>query len=397
MLFALAIRVYQLTNSNAAVSGLFLTFGIPSVLFGIAAGVIVDHFDKRQILMTCDALRAFLVLMFLFHTRSIAYIYLFSTVNATITQFYIPSQAPMIPRIVKKSQLIAANSLFSFTFYTSLAVGSIFAGPLLRVLGSAGIFFLISCFFLLASYNAYQLPRQDSGVRSIFSPRIPSPGRIFSRAVNDVRDGVGYILRSRFLSDAILLLTGTQIILMLLGTLGPGFADRLLRIDVHDSSLVVLGPVVAGIVVGALWVGSIGERRTSSSLIQAGVSSAGLLLILISLTVQFHSRFVFLLLFLLGVANSLLDVPANSMLQRYSDERIRGRVYGMLTAAIGGVGIMPVIIGGVLADAIGIGKVIFLLGVTVSLYGMYRLANVGKADLISFPVDKVVEERGKAS
>ena len=79
------------------------------------------------------------------------------------------------------------------------------------------------------------------------------------------------------------------------------------------------------------------------------------------------------LFFLLGVANSLLDVPSNSMLQKEAVGKVRGRVYGILSAFIGGVGILPVVISGVLADIIGVGTVIFLLGVGVFLYGMMRI------------------------
>ena len=58
----------------------------------------------------------------------------------------------------------------------------------------------------------------------------------------------------------------------------------------------------------------------------------------------------------------MLDVPANSILQKEAEGDMRGRVYGVLGAFVGGVGILPVMIGGVLADFVGVGKVIFLLG-----------------------------------
>ena len=52
---------------------------------------------------------------------------------------------------------------------------------------------------------------------------------------------------------------------------------------------------------------------------------------------------------------------------------MRGRVYGILTAAVGGVGMVPVIIGGVLADVVGVGRVILLLGLLILAYGIYRM------------------------
>ena len=69
----------------------------------------------------------------------------------------------------------------------------------------------------------------------------------------------------------------------------------------------------------------------------------------------------------------MLDVPSNSILQQEAEGPLRGRVYGLLTAAVGGGGILPVVLGGVLADVLGTGTIIFLLGIVVLSYGVWRL------------------------
>ncbi|MBI4066440.1 MFS transporter [Candidatus Gottesmanbacteria bacterium] len=387
LLFVLALRVYQLTGSNAAVSGLFLTFGVPAVVFGMAAGAIVDHMDKRSVLIFADLARACIVVGFLFFSSVLPMVYLLSLVTAIVTQFYVPAEAPSIPRLVPKDSLVSANSLFSFTYYSSLAVGSMFAGPVLRAFGPYAVFLVISFLFVLAAWFASRLPREASKTAHLREPRAGMFIHLTHHVIDSVREGVAYVKTSHVLSDALLLLTGTQVVLALLGTLGPGFADRVLEIDVRDASILITGPAVLGIMVGALWVGNVGYRFRPQWLIERGITAAGVLLILISLTVRlkrvplfswFYADAVilpieFLLFFLLGAANSMLDVPANSMLQRASEGSMRGRVYGMLTAAVGGVGILPVVISGVVADVIGVGKVIFLLGIIITVYGMWRM------------------------
>ncbi|HLD24611.1 MAG TPA: MFS transporter, partial [Patescibacteria group bacterium] len=47
LIFLLALLVYKQTGSNVAVSGLFLSYGLPSLLFGVIAGTIVDRLDRR--------------------------------------------------------------------------------------------------------------------------------------------------------------------------------------------------------------------------------------------------------------------------------------------------------------------------------------------------------------
>lgn len=387
LLFVLALRIYQTTGSNTAVSGLFLAFGIPGVLFGMVAGTIVDRLDKRTMLLLSDIARACLVIPLVFFSGSLWFVYALMFINALITQFYVPSEAPTIPLVVPKEFIVTANSLFAFTFYSSLALGSLLAGPLLRFFGSEGIFIFLSALFAFAAVMASRLRLAEVGTRPISVFLSYDFGLLIRKIFHNLREGIAYVTKSRVLLDSLLLLTGTQIILAILGTLGPGFADRMLEIDVRDSSIFIMGPAVLGIVLGALWVGNFGAHISSKKLIQRGVLSAGIILILISLMVRlktiaffapvFGNYFIILpifilLFFLLGVANSLLDVPANTTLQEKSDDAMRGRVYGTLAAAVGGVGVLPVIAGGVLADIIGVGKVIFALGILITLYGLLR-------------------------
>ncbi len=387
LLFVLALRVYQLTGSNAAVSGLFLTFAAPAIIFGMAAGAIVDHLDKRLVLMAADVSRAILVLGFFLFPGVLPVMYLVSLAAAVITQFYVPAEAPTIPRLVPPELLVSANSLFSFTYYSSLAVGSIVAGPVIRMLGPHAVFLLISSLFGIAAWFASRLPRELGKQTHLPNPTAAKLIHVAQHVAASVREGLAYVKASPAIAEALLLLAGTQVVLALLGTLGPGFADRVLEIDIRDASLLLTGPAVLGIIIGALWVGNVGFRFSPKRLMQTGITAAGVLLILISLTVRLKRVAIFswfyadpiilptefLLFFLLGVSNSMLDVPANSMLQSAAGGNMRGRVYGLLTAAVGGIGMLPIVATGVLADVIGVGKVIFALGIMITLYGGWRM------------------------
>lgn len=387
LLFVLAIRVYQLTGSNAAVSGLFLTFGIPAVLLGLAAGAIVDHVDKRLVLIAADLARAPVALVFFFFPGTLPLLYAASFVTAVITQFYVPSEAPTIPRLVPPRLLLTANGLFSLTYYTSLALGATVAGPAIRFVGPRAVFLLVSALFSLAAWCASRVPPEAGSHARLPRPSLRALVHVGRAVGRSVREGLAYVTAVPTLSEALLLLAGTQVVLALLGTLGPGFADRVLEIDIRDASLLVTGPAILGIMVGAVWVGNRSSPRDARRLIQRGIMAAGVLLILISLTVRLKRTSVFswfyadpiiiptefLLFFLLGVSNSMLDVPANSMLQSAAGGSMRGRVYGLLTAAVGGIGILPIVATGLIADRLGVGKVIFALGAMITLYGIGRL------------------------
>ncbi len=387
LLFVLGLRVYETTGSNTAVSILFFAYGIPAVAFAMIAGVVVDHLDKRSVLTVSNILRGVLAAsLFLFPDDIIA-IYVLAFLNAMVTQFYVPAEAPLIPRLVPTRLLVSANSLFTFTYFSSMAVGFILAGPLLRIFGPHLSFGVIAALFGAAAIASWRVPVQQEKTKELAKLLRYTPFSLIARLLHELADGFRAVSRSGPLSDALMLLCSTQVVMAILGTLGPGFADRVLEIDIHDASLVILAPAVLGIIIGSLWVGTYGLRFNSKRMISTGVFSGGVFLILISLLLRVDNTpalswifnqsviipLALLLFFLLGVSNSFLDVPANSTLQREADGNMRGRIYGILTAAVGGIGVLPVVAGGILADVLGVGRVLFLLGVVILMYGVLRL------------------------
>lgn len=383
LLSLLALRVYEVTKSNTAVSALYITYGLPAVLFGMFAGVIVDHVDRRKVLIVCNIGRTILMILLLFFHNNIFVIYVVMFLNSFIGQLYFPAEAPLIPRLVPEKHLLTANSLFTFTFFSTIALGFVLAGPVLKYTSAIGSFSLLISFYLIAIWAASNIPRQREDSVSI-ARMIRTNGRhVLKRVVSDIFQGVLFAIGSRRIADALLLLTETQIVLAILGTLGPGFADQVLKVDVTDASLIVLGPAVLGIIAGALWVGNFGVSFSPRQLTSIGLFGGGSVLLLLSSVVWVYdvilfSRsllfvLMFILFFLLGFSNSLLDVPSNATLQNASVGGMRGRVYGILTSVIGGIGILPVVAGGILADTVGIQTVLVMLGFVISAYGMIRM------------------------
>lgn len=383
LLSILALRVYELTKSNTAVSALYITYGIPAVMFGMIAGVVVDHIDKRKILAFCNLSRTIFIIPLLFFHENLFVVYTVMLLNSIVGQFYLPAEAPLIPRFVPEKYLLTANSLFSFTFFTSIAFGFVLAGPALKYTGAFGSFVILISLYLAAVWSVAKIPHQHEDVAGIIKIMKTRGIVVLNRFVKDLLQGLKFAFSSAPIADALFLLTGTQIVLAILGTLGPGFADRVLQIEVTDVSLLILGPAVLGIIFGALWVGNYGSKYTTRQLTTGGLLSAGSILIIISLFVRYERMYnfpqalviglTFFLFFLLGVANSFLDVPANATLQNRAEGEMRGRIYGILAASAGGIGIIPVLGGGVLADTVGIGKVLLLLGIIIVGYGIIRM------------------------
>jgi MFS family permease len=381
LLFILALRLYQVSQSNTVVSGLFLVYGIPALLFGLMAGVIVDKFENKYILIIADVLRAIIVMLFFFLPHYYVLIYVLTFFNSIIGQFYVPAQAPTIPYIFKNKYLVTANGIFAFSFFSTIAVGSILSGPLLKFFGSNNVFIFISFMFLTASIIETNIKKTEKKVivnadlaRYTFKYSV-------ARMMANIKEAILSVKNNHALRDGLILLVSTQTVIMILGTLGPGFADKYIGIDVRDTSLIIMAPAVIGLITGAIWVSTLGYKLSKTILIRTGLITAGMSLIIITVTppvlkIFFHNIFIsninlsifnMILFYILGFANSMLDIPANSILQEKTEESIRGRIYGILSATVGGIGIIPVVFGGIIADLIGTEKVIFGLGLIIIL------------------------------
>ncbi len=196
-----------------------------------------------------------------------------------------------------------------------------------------------------------------------------------------ISEGIQFIRSNERVSQSLILLTFSQALIATLAVLAPGFADRILNIDLKNASYLVMGPAAIGLVAGALWVGGFGNKFLKGSIILIGLLAVAISLILLS-TITKSGKLAFgivdnlyiamFLLFLLGIFNSFISVPANTILQADSQANLRGRVYGVLTSMTGGVSFLPVVFSGILADVVGVDKTLLIIGLTVLAAGIYH-------------------------
>lgn len=383
--FVLAIMVYQMTRSSTAVSLMLLSFAIPSVIFGVAAGGIVDFYDKRLVLLVCNVARVLILLAFFFMASNLFALFILVIAISIISQFFIPAEAPSIPNLVKNEDLMSANSLFTISFYLSTVLGFILSGPMIKIFGETNVYLFMGGLMLLASLFVYLLP----GIKT--TKEKAKVNISLSLFTDTIGEGLIFIKENIRVRQSLLLLTFSQALIVTLAVLAPGFADQILHIDLKDASYLIMGPAAIGLVLGAFWVGGYGNKFLKGTLILTGMFAVSFCLLLISLLSRagrpsigiflyfLQSRMVVtnlalavILLFFLGVFNSFISVPANAILQTDSDTKMRGRIYGVLTSLTGGVSILPGIFSGIIADVAGVGRALLIIGIVVLLSGIYH-------------------------
>lgn len=387
--FFLILHVYTLTNSNIAVSLVVVSFTIPAILFGILAGVYVDRWDKKKVLLISNVIRGLLVLFLaLFHTN-LYFIYAVSFAVSVATQFFIPAETPMIPLVVKGKLLLSANALFGLGLYGSILIAFLLSGPVLIVLGEVYTLLFLAVLFFVGSLFISGISLSKKVV-SKKSSLLVTPKRVL---MAEVRSAFSLMRRSRAISNSLFLLALSQILLLVFAVIAPGYAGQVLKISIQQFPLYFIAPAAMGVFLGALLLVHFFSNASREKMMTLGLFLSGFAMLLLPYGSQiaakqfvqvFNSSFssifdittlhvVVLLAFILGLANAFILVPSNTILQEQTSDELRGKMYGVLNAMVGVFSLLPILLVGSLSDLIGVDKVIVGVGVTLLSVGTLRM------------------------
>ncbi len=396
--FALIIWVFKLTDSTTAVSALLFAVYLPAVLLGLFSGILVDLIDKKKIIMMIDFFLALSFFSLIFTKSSYPAILVTAFFVNALGQFYAPAEASAIPLIVKKEQLISANSLFSATLYTSFLLGFGLAGPLLSHLGINFVFALggalLSIAFLLSLiFPSIVTTPDEEGKRLIVALRKRQYKDIYDIGLFEIFRTIKLIRGKLSVMTSIMILAGVQVVIGILAVLVPGFLEKSLQIKATDASYVLIIPFGLGIVIGGIILGKFGEKLIKRKLVSRAILFGGLLFFMVGIAplifpainyfrhprpVPFFyqpplSKVLVVGSFLLGLAMVSILVPTQTVLQENTPESARGKVFSVLGVAMSGLSLIPVLLSGVLADIFGVTPIFIGLGGTIILIGLFGL------------------------
>jgi MFS family permease len=427
--FALLLQVERLTGSSTAVSGIIIAFTIPAILFSAIAGVFVERNSKKLMLVLTNVLRGVMVLAYILTDPAwgagavLPIFYVVTLLFAGVSQFFNPAEAAMIPKVVSKDELIAANSLFNLTLPATQLGGFVVLGPLLLNTvfhnNFNGLYILIFVLCIGAAFSTWLLPqdrpettaaeRRKKGekvnVGGVAGGAADIARSGYREAGEELVEGWRFIRRDPVIMSAIIYWSVSIAVFMMLGTIGPGFL-RVLGID-QTKLFYVLLPGGLGLVIGVMLVGRIARRENRESMINFSLLAAGVLLILFALIYPLLAwiystvagtkpnelvvlTFLGALTLLLGLFNSFISVPAQTALQERSPEAIRARVFSAFFTISNAILLVPVFFAGALADWLGHTAAVCLIGIAVLLtagLGLYRSRDRRAAERVAVAQD----------
>ena len=398
VIYGLTIIITASYASSSAVSALLLSFLLPAIVFSAIAGVFVDQVDKRSLLVVTNILRGLAFVAIFFGGNNLLLLYPLMVFVSTVTTFFGPAEASMIPSLVPKKQLLAANGLFTLTMNVAFALGFALVGPFVVALANAeALIIIVAALYFVAAVFCFTLPssRQQPAETVTAGQTVADAERAVGKMFGQFVDGITYIRDHHNVGWSLSYLGITGALVGILGVLGPGFAKSTLALGEKDFALIVL-PLGLGIAMGILFLNSYGRYLPRRRTIEVGMIATGVLLILLACSgpiagflearasstgLENASRVVSLLslvmgiAFLIGAGYAVVAISAQTQLQEELPEDVRGRVFGVLNMLVSIASLAPIIIVGPVADVFGREPVIAVVGVIVCLWGASSVLN----------------------
>ncbi len=378
---ALLLTAQRLTGSTSAVAATAIAIAIPQLTFGLIAGVYVDRWDRKKVMVVSDIIRGLLVLGFLLVSSAdlMWLLYGVAFVQASIGTFFNPARTALMPAVVPADGLLGANSLSEMSRIVAGVAGTAVAGVVAGVAGSMSpVFWLDSATFLVSAYAVARIATDAAPERSDEHPAV----------MTELREGLSLVRSSRLLVGV---LAGGAVVMLGLGAVNvllvPFVIDELAISETWFGAL-ELAQVSSMVAAGAL-LAVVAGRVKPTRLISFGMMGAGV--IVAAMAAVGNVWHLMGLLFAIGWVITPLQASVQTIVQRTVPGAKLGRVGALLSTVMTATNVISMAAAGVIAGVIGVRAVFALAGVIAVAAGFVTAA-VFRGTAIPEPAGAAIPE-----
>jgi len=392
--FILIGKIYSLTQSSVAITFFIFFYYLPTVLLGFFVGVLIDNWNKRSIFIFSNLTQAIIVLFYLGIKQKIWPIFLIVFLYSLCDEFFNPAVGASIPAIIDKKFLPTANSLFFLTSQSSIIIGSLAGGILLKILPSDNyIFVLVSILLSFCTILSLSLPpfpfRGTKKLKLDFSdPLNISQTFDLANFWNQIKEGYFFIRTKTTVLFPLLLLSGLSVIAGAGMMLFPSLSE-ILKIEYADASIFIVLPVILGSISGSWLTGRLLKKARKNVLVLWGLFLMGISVVFLSLiSLVFPRPIIFStpVIFFFGLGYILIYIPLQTLLQEHTPFKVRGRVFGFLSILITLASALPMLMVTTLVDLFGARMILLAIGGGLIFLAFF--ANQRKEMILNFNYNK---------
>ena len=371
LMIGLPIYVFLLTHSALATSLMFIAGILPQIALGSVAGVFVDRWDrKRVMIITNVSLAVCLLPLLMFHSVSWLWVvYIVAFLESLISQFFAPAESALLPRLVDEEHLASANSVSSLNGNLARLIGPPLGGIVAGLLGLNGIALLDAASFIIAAglitlitVNAQPVKKQASVAANVKT----NPWR---NAWHEWLEGLRLVKQERNVAAMFALIAITSLGEGVFAVLIIAYVSNVL----HGGALQLgwlQGAQAVGGLIGGLLIGFVVKKVSLSHLIGFGAIAFGIIdLLIFNYPTFFPGIVIGLALFVLvGIPGVGFSTGVTTLLQMSVEDEYRGRIFGAMGTTSALLMLLGTTLAGFLADPLGVVTVLNTQG------GMYVLA-----------------------
>lgn len=348
----LPYEIYRLTGSTLASAGMLLAFLVPNILLGSVAGVYVDRWDRRRLMVTVNLLQALSLLPLLFVPQvGLWLIYAVLVLESSISQLFQPAQVALMPSLLAggDDELLTANSLSGVGRHLARLIGPAIGGVIVAA-GGLGAVAVVDSASFVASAGMLALIRARPGAPRPTESLEHAALSAWGRLVHEWREGLRVVWHQPVLRAMLVFFAITAVGEGLTGTLFVPWVVNALHSDSTGYGWVLSTQAIGGLA-GALVVARMGARlRPLPLLIGSALAFGAIDLVLFTYPLIYpHIAPALIMLVIVGVPGAAMGAAQTTLQQSQTDDRHRGRVVGAI-GAVAGVGAL---IGAVSAGILG--------------------------------------------
>ena len=340
----ISLITFRWHGTAVQVTAVTIAFMLPYAVISPVAGVFVDHWNVKRLMIASDLIRAGLILLLVFvRDHDVTRISAIFVLLSSVSSFFAPAQSVTLRTIVPPEGLLAANAMMAQAFYIVRLLSPAAAGALVAWLTEKSCFYLDVASFIFSaamiSGLAIVRPARAQGektVKSLTQDFVAGNKFIFTHA------GLAFV----FIAMAVAM--------FVLSSFSP-LISIYIRDTLHAGTIMfgaISAMVGVGMIVGTQLINRLVQSRSKAHVVLGGLFSLGIAAALLG--AFRNSPMAALSTFTMGFAIAFVWIPAQTMSQQETPPAMVGRVSSTFMSLISVAQVLGLMLSGYLAQKLGI-------------------------------------------
>ncbi|HEX3045434.1 MAG TPA: MFS transporter [Bacillota bacterium] len=350
---------------------------LPILFFSLYAGIIIDHFPKKRILILTQTMMMFLAVILAvdtyLHTVVLWHVLIIGGFLGLSNTLDMPARQAFLVELVDSGDLRNAIILNSAIFNAARVIGPSIAGIVIAQVGIGSCFLLNAISFVpvIIGILMIKLPNLSSNSKDLMKEREPRPEELQNPGVMaEIKDGLRFVAKTPVILAAVILMAILNIFTFNFNVLIPLYAKNVFHGDAQLFGFLMTA-IGAGALLGTLFLAANSKKAPRAGMVS--IAAVAICIFELLVTPIKNYLIAYLILFMVGISVITYSTTSNTLIQTQTPNYIRGRVMSIYTLVFAGLSPFGSLFSGWVANlwgapfalglgaAIGLGAVILLI------------------------------------